>query len=617
MRVLIAAAGAFVATLALCAGTAPGSLSEVLDGGGLVALAAFAALAAGGWWAIGWLPREIWRWAAPLGAVIAIAELAGLSLLREEADLWLLRPSGWSVVHILGTAYVAAVGLAIVLHLADRNPDRGRPSPAAGVFTRFPASLARPRPWRSLAILWALIVLCRLPYLLAWWPGLIFFDTYRSLSYARGLGPWESYEPVGHSLVIAAWNGVWQLLGLGDAAALALAASVQVLTSSAAFAFLLWRIAVWGVGPRTWWALWAWVALLPVLGMAAITVVKDIPFMSAFVVFLVGIVEVSRAVRRGDRAWWPWGLVLAAGVATMVLRNNGVHVVLLGVALLVIPFRHQWKRVLALLAGCVVAYALYAFPLSAALGVQPGPKTEAWSVPLQQIARIAHDHHDEMSAEDRAFVDSIFTEWSVDDVGDHYIPGFADPIKLDARTAWESRTTGEFLAGWARLVTTYPGSAVTATLANTVGYWAPGAPSYDGVVQGSWNEVRGIRLDIPFTRSGADGEVDPPGGIAALVERHGLLDEGYRAIPVVGLTLSPGVITWIWIVALVVLWRRRAGVEAAFALPAAALMATFLAGPVSGGMRYALGFYATVPIVVAVAAVARGRAPRTRPRVDA
>lgn len=615
MRVLIAAAGAFVATLALCAGTAPGSLSEVLDGGGLVALAAFAALAVGGWWAIGWLPRAIWRWAAPLGAAVAIAELAGLSLLREEADLWLLRPSGWSVVHVLGTAYVSAIGLALVLHLADLR--QGHPSSSRGVLARFAASLTRPRPWRSLGILWGLIVLCRLPYLLAWWPGLIFFDTYRSLSYARGLGPWESYEPVGHSLVITAWHGVWEMLGLGDAAALAVAASVQVLTSSAAFAFMLWRVAAWGVGPRTWWALWAWTALLPVLSMSSITVVKDIPFMSAFVVFLVGIVEVSRAIERGDRAWWPWVLVLVAGIATMVLRNNGVHVVLLGAALLVIPFRRQWKRALALFAGCVVAYALYAFPLSAALGVQPGPKTEAWSVPLQQIARIADDHHAEMSDEDRAFVDSVFTNWDVDEVGDHYIPGFADPIKLDARTAWEDRTTGEFLAGWARLVATYPGSAVTATLANTVGYWAPGAPSYDGVVRASWNDVRGIHLDIPFSLSGADTAVEPAGGVPAFVERHGLLDEGYRAIPVVGLTLSPGIVTWIWIVALVVLWRRRAGLEAAFALPAAALMATFLAGPVSGGMRYALGFYATVPIVVAVAAVARRRAPRTRPRVDA
>ncbi|GAA4187877.1 hypothetical protein GCM10022219_01240 [Microbacterium oryzae] len=615
MRVLIAAAGAFVATLALCAGTTPGSLSEVLDGGGLVALAAFAALAVGGWWAIGWLPTAIWRWAVPLGAVVALAELAGLSLLREEADLWLLRPSGWSVVHVLGTAYVSAVGLALVLHLADLH--QGHPASSGGALARFAASLARPRPWRSLGILWGVIVLCRLPYLLAWWPGLIFFDTYRSLSYARGLGPWESYEPVGHSLLITAWNGVWQLLGLGDAAALAMAASVQVLTSSAAFAFMLWRVAAWGVGPRTWWALWAWIALLPVLSMSSITVVKDIPFMSAFIVFLVGIVEVSRAIARGDRAWWPWVLVLASGIATMVLRNNGVHVVLLGVALLVIPFRRQWKRALALFAGCVVAYALYAFPLAAALGVQPGPKTEAWSVPLQQIARIADDHHAELSDEDRAFVDSVFTAWSVDDVGEHYIPGFADPIKLDARTAWEERTTGEFLAGWARLVTEYPGSAVTATLANTVGYWAPGAPSYDGVVTASWNDVRGIHLDIPFSHSGADGDVAPAGGVPAFAERHGLLDEGYRAIPVVGLTLSPGVVTWIWIVALVVLWRRRAGLDAAFALPAAALMATFLAGPVSGGMRYALGFYATVPIVVAVAAVARRQGPLARPRVGA
>ncbi|WP_456283629.1 DUF6020 family protein [Microbacterium sp. JZ101] len=611
MRVLIAVAGAFATTLALCAGTTPATLGDVLEGNSLVAIAAFAAIAYGGWLALGRLPREVWRWAVPVGLAYAVAELAGISLLREEADLWLLRPSGWSAVHGLGTAYAAVLGAAVLLHLADRaTPDAAAvPAPRRGRLSRLVEALRAPgpTPWRPLGLVFGLIVLCRLPYLLVWWPGLIFFDTYRSLSYARGLGPWESYEPVGHSLLIAAWNGVWQLLGLSDSAALAFAAVLQMLSTSAVFAVLLWRIAAWGVGPRMWWALWAWIALLPVLSLSSITVVKDIPFMSAFVLFLIGIVEVSRAVRRGDRARWPWVLLLTAGIATMVLRNNGVHVVLLGVALLIIPFRRQWKRVGAVLAACVVAYGLYAGPLSAALDVQPGPKTEAWSVPLQQIARIAHDHHATMSDEDRAFVDDVFTWWSVDDVGDHYIPGFADPIKLDARAAWEERTTGEFVSGWLRLVAEYPGSAITATLANTVGYWAPGAPSYDGVVHESWNDIRGIVLDIPYQITGDREQGEPLTGIRALIERHGLLDEGYLAIPVIGMTLSPGFVTWIWILALVVLWRKRAGLEAAFALPAAALMATFLAGPVSGGMRYALGFFATAPLAVAVALVARRR----------
>lgn len=614
MRVLIAVAGAFATTLALCAGTTPATLGEVLEGNSLVAIAAFAALAYGGWLALGRLPREVWRWAVPVGVVFAIAELAGISLLREEADLWLLRPSGWSAVHLLGTAYAAVLGAALVLHLADRATpgDDVAAARRSGRAARLVEALRAPgrTPWRPLGVVFGLIVLCRLPYLLVWWPGLIFFDTYRSLSYARGLGPWESYEPVGHSLLIAAWNGVWQLFGMSDSAALAFAAILQMLSTSAVFAVLLWRVAVWGVGPRMWWALWAWTALLPVLSLSSITVVKDIPFMSAFVLFLIGIVEVSRAVRRGDSARWPWALVLAAGIATMVLRNNGVHVVLLGVALLFLPFRRQWRRVCAVLAACVVAYGLYTGPLSAALGVQPGPKTEAWSVPLQQIARIAHDHHDTMSDEDRAFVDGVFTWWSVDDVGDHYIPGFADPIKLDARAAWEERTTGEFVSGWLRLVAEYPGSAVTATLANTVGYWAPGAPSYDGVVHESWNDIRGIRLDIPYQLSNEDAPVEPLTGVRALIERHGLLEEGYLAIPVIGMTLSPGFVTWVWILGLVVLWRKRAGLEAAFALPAAALMATFLAGPVSGGMRYALGFFATAPIAVAVAIVARRRPER-------
>lgn len=260
---------------------------------------------------------------------------------------------------------------------------------------------------------------------------------------------------------------------------------------------------------------------------------------------------------------------------------------------------------LAVAGSCAVVLVAYIGPLQSALGVVPGPKTEMWSIPLQQIARISLDHHAEMSEEDREFVDSIFTNWDVDDVGDHYISEFSDPIKLDARAKWDDFTTSEFLSGWMRLVGEYPASAVTATLGNTVGYWAPGAPSYDGLVAESHNDVRTIALDIP------DRE-DPRAGVQAYLHDQRLVGyfntEASLDVPVLGQAMSTGTITWAWLLCLVVLVRSRAWRLAGVFLPTAVLMLTFLAGPVSGGMRYMLVFFALVPLAAGLAEIGARRA---------
>ncbi|GGO63235.1 hypothetical protein GCM10010910_15250 [Microbacterium nanhaiense] len=605
---VVAGAGALAAVASFAAGSVPLPIFEAFDGNSIVAVAAFVAAWAGGAWVIGSARRSarpVFAWAIPFGILFALAELAGVSLLRGEADLaLLLHPSAWAAVHLLGVAYAATMLVALVLLLADRgDEDRGAEGlePTRGRLAILGRGRGRDR-WILVAATFGATLLARVPYLAVWWPGLIFFDTYRSLSYARGIMPWDAYEPVGHSLLIAGWNGVWQFFGWSDATALAVASTVQLLSSTAAFTFVLVRLAAWGVERRVWGFALAWVALVPVLSLSSITVVKDIPFMSAFLVLAVTIVDLSRGARTQRAAPWMWWTLAISAIAVAVLRSNGVYVVLLALPLLFIPLRHEWKRLLLASAAVVVAIAAYLGPLAAAMGVGPGPKTEMWSIPLQQIARIALDHHDELSAEDRAFVDSIFTTWTVDEVGEHYIPQFADPIKLDAREKWEDTTTTEFLGGWARLVGEYPVSAVVATLGNTVGYWAPGAPSYDGLVAESHNDVRTISLDIP-------DRDDERTGVQRYLHENGLV--GYfnttasLDVPVLGQAMSPGTVTWAWLLTLMIVVRRRTWRRLALYIPIGVLMLTFLAGPVSGGMRYMLVFVAALPIAVGLASLGR------------
>src|SRR5262249_5504285 len=157
----------------------------------------------------------------------------------------------------------------------------------------------------------------------------------------------------------------------------------------------------------------------------------------------------------------------------------------------------MWKRILVLLAVLLAAYGLYVGPIYTALHVGPGPGEESYSLPLQQLGRIAKYHAATLTPAERAYYDRMFASMPPEELAKHYVPDLADPMKLSARINWRQHSTAQFLAGWARIAAKYPGTAVEATLASSVGFWDPEAPPYHGLERWSVNGGRGIFLAIP------------------------------------------------------------------------------------------------------------------------
>ena len=620
-RLILAPAGALVSVLAIYAGNEPGPLSSRLHGTSVSAVIVFVALTAGGLLVLRTTSGSAWRWAAGIGIVLAAAQLAGLSLRRFDSLVDpLLAPDnlGWAVVHWLGIAWLTTCGLAALIGALDTHDLRsvsaavskggGRPRP----FARLVASLRAPDHARrrlGLLIVMGILVLSRVPFLVVYWPGILHFDTLRSYSYARGTHSWQTYEPVGHSLLIAVMQWLGSALGWGDAGGVAIGSITVILVSSAAFTFMLSRMAVWGLHPGIWAAALAWLVLLPVFGYFSVGLVKDMPFSIAMIVFLVCVGELAFGRPDTAKKRWPWVTLTVAGIFALLLRNNGIHVMALSLPVLLILLRHLWRRILVVGAALGVAYGIYVGPVYAMLDVQPGPQEESYSVPLQQLGRIVKYHRVDLSTADLEFITRTFAQVPPQVLADGYVPYLADPMKLTARRAWGDHSTTELLAGWARIAVTYPRTAIEATLANTVGYWDPEGPSYDGLTRWSANDApaRGIHLDIPAGKptTGLAAKIESSGIMPTKTYRQGLHDDGYRAIPVLGLAMSPGPVCWLWLIAALLVIRRRDRTALAVFVPAGVLLLSFLAGPVSGGQRYSLTLFMALPLAAAAVVLAK------------
>ncbi len=501
---LVAAVGAFLAVLTIYAGTRPGPFLATLNGTTFSAVIVFVTLAVAGWWVLRNSTASAWRWAGAIGALFASAELAGNALHSSDAVGPLFEPDhlAWTIVHWLGTGWLAACGLAALIWALDSygtRTDQGQDRSSRGLIGAL-RSPTKARRRGAYAVVFGIIVLSRLPYVLTYWPGIVYFDTFRAYSYIRGVVPLDTYEPVGSTLYIGAMQGLGAFLGLGDAGRVALSTMTLLVASAAAYTFLFARLASWGLPGRFWIAGLAWIALVPALGYYSVTLVKDVPFSIALTVFMVCIGEITFGDASATRRLWPWVTMTVTGVVAITMRNNGVYIVLLTLPVLFVLLRRSRKQVLIVLVALVAAVALWFGPTFAVLHVRPGPAEETYSVPLQQLGRIAKYHANSLSPGDQRFMTRIFAGMPPAELGRHYVPALADPMKLRARLAWETHTTLDFLRGWARIASQYPLTAIGATMANTVGYWDPEAPPYDGIDRWSANDARTIHLDIPSGR---------------------------------------------------------------------------------------------------------------------
>ena len=619
---LVSAVGAFLSVLTISSGSDPGRFLLTLNGTAFSSVIVFVTLAVGGWWVLRNATASAWRWGGAIGVLFATAELAGNALHSYDAVAGPLFESGhraWTVVHWLGLSWLASCGLAALIWALDSyggRTDRGQDPSSRGLIGAL-RSPGRARRRGAYAVVFGIIALSRLPYVLTYWPGIVYFDTFRAYSYIRGIVPLDTYEPVGSTLYIGAMQGLGALLGLGDAGRVALSTMILLGASATAFTFLFARLANWGLPRRFWIAGLAWIVLVPALGYYSVTLVKDVPFSIAMTVFTVCIGEVTLGDASAARKRWPWVMMTASGVMAITMRNNGVYIVLLTLPALLLILRRSRKQLLIVLAALVAAVALWLGPIFAVLHVQSGPAAETYSVPLQQLGRIAKYHANALSPADQEFMTRLFAGMPPSELGRHYVPALADPMKLRARMAWDTHTTVAFLRGWARIASQYPMTAIGATMANTVGYWDPEAPPYDGIDRWSANDARTIHLDIPSGR--------PTTGVAGALESSGLLpsrgydgvhNDGYRLIPVLAQAMTPGTICWLWFVAgLLVLRKRRFSAMALF-VPAGLLLLTFFAGPVSGGERYTMSMVMTLPLALAAVILTALERPSRDPRDD-
>lgn len=454
----------------------------------------------------------------PLGFLFALATALGLRLNR-------CGQTGWGALALcLGAALIVGPLLGECFFGLARFLCRARK----------PLSLSRQKAFR---LSFAALLLCWLPVLLAFYPGITGYDIDNQLAQILS-GEYQTNHPLLHTLLI---GGCVKLLGYTDG--YGLYTCIQTLLLALSVAYAMGCLAGMRIPRWLWIGLMGFFCLAPQHGVMAVSGTKDVLFSAAMLLLVVELLS-------PPEGWMGWLRVLLFATLVGLLRNGVVWAVGIGGSvLLVFGLRKTgWRLPVCLIAAAVLALGGNT-GLKAVLNVQPtGMTGELLSIPCQQLARVYM-----LSDADELEKEEILSR--VPFAAD-YEPWLADNAKQAVYFGFKPQRLVSFLKLWVREGLRYPIEYIDAFLLTNKGYWDVGDDSFTTIYDHQPNDAKGV-LMLRHVQGTPIEERSLLPGLKTLWKRL-FAENQYKRIPLVGLLLHPAVFTWlIAFLFAFTLWKRQ------------------------------------------------------------
>nr|WP_280924715.1 DUF6020 family protein [Bifidobacterium sp. ESL0745] len=282
----------------------------------------------------------------------------------------------------------------------------------------------------------SILLCCWLPYIILLYPGVIHFDTgdqiaeyYGMPLYGMNAGKiWDH-----HPFLDTYLYGWFASLGKALFDNYNIGMYIYALLQAVGFAFgIAWLLAYLGktnLNRRMLHGFAAFFCFFPVVSMCVMSIAKDTTSAMLFVPWAVMYCKLVDSKLELTRNPWFVAAFAIDGLLVALTKKLGLYIVVLCLLALVVgKFAAKFKAALVALAVVLFVIVDMAIPKFAFqhINVVPGTPEAAFALPIQMMARAAHDHPDDISDADRAAVDN-YLEYSWDKIGRDYDPWLAVP----------------------------------------------------------------------------------------------------------------------------------------------------------------------------------------------
>ena len=430
-------------------------------------------------------------------------------------------------------------------------------------------------------IVFALIFLAWLPYFLRYYPGIVTSDSYSQIEQTIGILPLQNHHPITHTAII----GIFVNLGLALTNDINFGIALYSIASMVIMAVFNTSVLMYlrkkQVPQFLQILLLLYYMFYPVNAMYSITMWKDILFSGIIPIFIISNIELIFNTQDFLSKKKNVIMYILIAIFTILLKHNGLYVVILTLPFIFVVLRTYWKKVLPMFLSIIVIYELTNLLFYNVLNITKGSAVEALSIPVQQIARIEKKHRNELDEETKNSINQFF---KVENIGDLYDPILSDPVKWNLKEGYFKENKVEFLKLWLKLVFKYPKDSVESLLSNSYGYYYPEA--FRSVVSR-------VTMDHNL------GIQQQPKIKGQLVEQiDSIIDK--RDVPIVSMMFSIGFAFWLIITCLGYKIYKKQYKYILIYIPVIVLWLTCIASPVNCEFRYAYPLFTTLPIFVSL-----------------
>ena len=317
---------------------------------------------------------------------------------------------------------------------------------------------------------WALIFIAWLPSLFASWPGIFGYDSVPQVFYYNE-GRVEIYHPPLHTFLLGFCTMTLGKL-LGDyELGLLIYTLIQMLCLSGVFAaisYFMFRRKLSGA-LRFCWQIYF--MFFPLNSIMAISATKDVLYAAFFALFVLLMFIEFDSAEQNLRLMI---LMIATGFLSVVFRNQGIYVLLLGSAMSFILLKNQRLQFGKIIIGCLVLYGIYNGVVHGILKPENSRLYfihESLGVPVVQLSRVAAYRGNELPPEELQEIRDYVPDFHLYEQKN--LQGSSDPVRERFNHVLVNDNPQKFFDVYLKFAQKYPIDYIDAFGRLTVGEWYP------------------------------------------------------------------------------------------------------------------------------------------------
>lgn len=440
---------------------------------------------------------------------------------------------------------------------------------------------------KRLIIIFSIIIICWIPVLLAAYPGYFCYDAHVQFSdYTEN--SMTTWHPPLHTFslgfIITTVESLTHSYNMG----IFVYTCIQMLIVASCFTYCISFLEKYKVSKLIRIISIIYYALFPVVVMFSICSTKDTIFSAVVVVSIImaleALLDKEKFINSNGKQIQFAVIVFLA----MILRNNAVYAYIPFLIAFTISFKN--KNAIMPIIEIIILYLVYTVLIYGLFNVSRTKNVEAFSVPLQQIARVYNYNYESLTDEE---LNKIY-EYTTEEQLKQYLPECSDLIK--ERVYLGKMGYGRFINLWFEIGMKNHGIYMDSFLENTLGFWYPdtiinGYNRKAAVLYGEETSYFAAMCENPGV---ADSKIPVLRYIYYVISRYAI----FQRIPVVSMLFSVGAMSWAMFIALgYSIYKRRKEISMVLGI-IFLLWLTVLLGPMVL-VRYALILFFGFPLILA------------------